>query len=219
MEWADVIEQERGKGYCDELREFVKREYEAGACCPPIEKMFSAFDLTPYGSVKCVILGQDPYHGEKQAMGLSFSVPLGVATPRSLKNVYKELRDEYGYPIPNNGDLTPWAKQGVLLLNSILTVRAHQPGSHARCGWESFTDAVISSLNEKKEPVVFMLWGAKARAKRELVTSARHLVLEAAHPSPYSAGSGFFGCGHFARCNEFLSRNGLAPIDWQIRDV
>ena len=159
------------------------------------------------------------YTEPNQAMGLSFSVEKNVPIPRSLQNIYKELHNELGCYIPNNGDLTHWAQQGVLLLNTILTVRAHAAASHANCGWENYTDAMISALNQKKTPVVFLLWGNKARAKKELITNPSHLILETTHPSPYSAGNGFFGCGHFRKCNEFLEKNGLQPIDWQIQNV
>ena len=219
MEWNQINDQEKSKPYYNNLYDFVKHEYDTTTCYPPFDKILNAFNLTPFENTKCVILGQDPYHGERQAMGLSFSVPTDVAIPRSLQNIYKEIHDEYGYPVPNNGDLTPWAKQGVLLLNSILTVRAHSPASHAACGWENYTDAMISSLNQKTTPVVFMLWGAKAKAKRELITNKQHLILQAPHPSPYSAGSGFFGCGHFKKCNEFLEAHGIEPINWQIENI
>ena len=172
--------------------------------------------ITPFEQVKCVILGQDPYHGPGQAMGLSFSVQKDVAIPRSLQNIYKELKDELNCYIPDNGDLTPWAKQGVLLLNSILSVQAHQAASHKNQGWEEYTDALLAALNQKTQPVVFMLWGAYAKSKKMLITNKKHLILESSHPSPYSASYGFFGCGHFKTCNDFLIENHIEPINWQI---
>lgn len=219
MHWNQIDEQEKTKEYYNKLYNFVENEYKTTTCYPPFEKILNAFNLTPYDAVKCVILGQDPYHGVNQAMGLSFSVMPDVAIPRSLQNIYKELNSELGCTIPNNGDLTKWAKQGVLLLNSILTVQAHKPASHATCGWENYTDAMIAALNEKNTPVVFMLWGNKARSKKSLITNPNHLILETTHPSPYSAGNGFFGCGHFKKCNDFLIQNGLTPIDWQIDNI
>lgn len=166
-----------------------------------------------------MILGQDPYHEPNQAMGLSFSVNDGVTIPRSLKNIYTELQNELGCYIPNNGNLTKWAKQGVLLLNSILTVRAHDAASHAGHGWETYTDNILSALNQRNEPIVFILWGRYARDKKCLITNRNHLILESPHPSPYSADKGFFGCGHFRRCNEFLESHGITPIDWQIENI
>ena len=181
--------------------------------------MFNAFELTPYSKVKVVILGQDPYHNDGQAHGLCFSVKPGTDIPPSLKNIYKELETELGCRIPNNGYLTAWAQQGVLLLNTVLTVRAHQAFSHRGIGWEQFTDAVIESLNKADRPLVFMLWGRPAEQKMKMLDNPRHLILTAAHPSPLSASRGFFGCGHFIKCNEYLKANGLSPIDWQIPDI
>lgn len=217
MNWYDFNEREKKEQYYIDLSDFVDKEYENGTCYPPRDKILNALNLTPYDETKVVILGQDPYHGENQAMGLSFSVPKGEAMPPSLKNIYKELKSEYGYPIPESGDLTSWAKQGVLLLNSVLTVRAHTPASHTNRGWETYTDKILEELNQKDTPVVFLLWGRYARDKKHLITNPTHLILETTHPSPYSAGNGFFGCDHFKKCNEFLVENGLQPIDWQIR--
>ena len=173
-------------------------------------------NLTPFDKVKCVIIGQDPYHEPNQAMGLSFSVPDTTPIPPSLQNIYTELNNEFGYPIPNTGNLTKWAKQGVLLLNAVLTVRAHQAASHRNQGWEQYTDAIIKTLNTKETPVVYLLWGAYARNKKTLITNPQHLILEAPHPSPLSAYRGFLGCGHFKKCNEYLVSKGITPIDWQI---
>ncbi len=219
MNWTTLSNIERQKPYYKGLYEFVENEYATNTCYPPHDKILNAFNLTPYEKVKCVILGQDPYHGEGQAMGLSFSVAPDVAIPRSLQNIYKEIHDELGTYIPDNGDLTSWAKQGVLMLNTILTVRAKTPASHAECGWETYTDAMIKALNDKTTPVVFMLWGNKAKEKKSLITNPNHLILETTHPSPYSAGNGFFGCGHFKTCNEFLVKNGMKPINWQIPNL
>lgn len=216
MDWQILYDTETQKDYFINLKSFVDREYVEHTCFPPRDKVFNALYTTPFHLVKVVILGQDPYHGDGQAMGLSFSVPSGVKAPPSLVNIYKELQNEYGYPIPVSGDLTPWAKQGVLLLNAVLSVRAHQPASHANHGWETFTDAVLSALNDRQEPVVFMLWGRYAKNKKDLITNKQHLILEAAHPSPYSANNGFFGCGHFEKCNHFLQAHDMAPINWNL---
>ncbi len=215
MDWKTIVDVEKNKPYYAELKRRVEEEYKTAQVFPPYNKMFTAFGLTPYEDVKCVILGQDPYHNDGQAMGLSFSVPVGEDIPPSLRNIYKELHNETGFEIPKSGDLTGWAKQGVLLLNAVLTVRAHCPASHASIGWESFTDSIITALNSRREPLVFMLWGNFARSKKKLITNPAHLVLEAAHPSPLSASRGFFGCGHFIKCNEFLKANGQGEIDWQ----
>lgn len=216
MTWQEIHEQERKKTYYCDMYDFIKKEYENGPCFPPFGSIMTAFNMTPFDSVKCVILGQDPYPGPGQAMGMSFSVPDGISLPPSLRNIYREIQDEFGFQMPQAGNLSYWARQGVLLLNTILTVKAHNPGSHAGCGWETYTDTMIRTLNQKPDPVVYMLWGAKARAKKSLVTNKGHLVLEAAHPSPYSADKGFFGCGHFKKCNEFLAQNNMVPIDWHI---
>jgi uracil-DNA glycosylase len=196
------------------LSDFVKSEYKVTKVYPPPKYIFNAFDLCPFEKVKVVILGQDPYHGAKQAHGLSFSVPDGVRVPPSLKNIYKELQADLGTSVPTTGNLERWAQQGVLLLNATLTVRAGQPGSHQKKGWEEFTDAVIRKISDEKEHVVFMLWGNYAKAKRELIDDTKHLVLEAAHPSPYSANIGFFGCKHFSRANEYLEKSGITQIHW-----
>jgi uracil-DNA glycosylase len=181
--------------------------------------VLSAFELTPLDQVKVVIIGQDPYHGDGQAHGLCFSVKPGIDIPPSLKNIYQELHDDLGCYIPDNGYLEKWARQGVLLLNTVLTVRAHQPASHQNKGWEQFTDAIISAVNEVDRPVVFMLWGSPARRKKAMLNNPKHLYLEAPHPSPLSAYRGFFGCRHFSKCNEFLEKNGATPIDWQIENI
>ena len=219
MTWEKLNAAEQQKDYYDKLYDFVTNEYKNNTCYPPFEKILNALNLTPYENVKCVILGQDPYHEPNQAMGLSFSVEPGVTIPRSLQNIYKELHDELGCYIPNNGDLTKWAKQGVLLLNSVLTVRAHKAASHADHGWETYTDAILSELNKKDTPIVFLLWGNFARSKKTLITNPKHLILEATRPSPFSASSGFFGCNHFKKCNDYLTTNGLSPIDWQIENI
>ena len=199
--------------YTAELRSFVDEEYSNHTCFPPRDKIFNALEMC--SEVKCVILGQDPYHDDGQAMGLAFSVPSGVKLPPSLRNIYKEIGLELDRSTQNcDGDLTSWAMQGVLLLNSVLTVRAHAPGSHRGHGWEEFTDNVIRLLDEDVSPKVFMLWGSDAIKKQKLITNEKHLVLTAAHPSPLSAYRGFFGCGHFAKCNEYLVCNGVTPIEW-----
>ena len=186
---------------------------------PPQGDIFNAFHLTPLKEVKVVILGQDPYHNIGQAHGLSFSVKPGVQTPPSLVNIYQELKEDMGCYVPNNGYLVKWAKQGVLMLNTVLTVRAHQANSHRGIGWEIFTDAAIRALNEQDRPIVFLLWGRPAQMKKKMLNNKKHMILEAPHPSPLSAYRGFFGCGHFSKTNEFLKANGLSPIDWQIENI
>lgn len=218
-DWLTALEPEFKKPYYAKLFRFVKKEYETTQVFPPADDIFNAFHLTPLKKVKVVILGQDPYHNDGQAHGLSFSVKPGTDIPPSLMNIYKELHSELGCRVPNNGYLNYWAKQGVLLLNTVLTVRAHQAFSHRGIGWEQFTDAVIRELNKAERPMVFMLWGRPAGEKAKMLDNPHHLVLKAAHPSPLSASRGFFGCGHFARCNEYLESNGLEPIDWQIPDI
>ena len=213
-DWDDLISDEFTKSYYLELREFLKAEYSTRRIYPPMNDIYNALRYTTYGDARVVILGQDPYHGPGQAHGLCFSVKPGIALPPSLKNIFKELADEVGMSMPESGELTGWARQGVLLLNTTLTVREGLPQSHKGHGWEILTDRIISLMNEKQSPVVFMLWGGNARAKRALITNPHHLVLECAHPSPLSAYNGFFGCGHFKRANEFLEGRGLAPIDW-----
>ena len=198
------------------IREFLKREYTHHVVYPDMYDIYNCFKLTPLPQVKAVILGQDPYHNEGQAHGLCFSVQEGVPMPPSLVNIFKELHDELGCTLPRSGDLSKWAKEGVLLLNTALTVRAHQANSHKDCGWTWFTDNVIRIVSERREHVVFILWGANARSKKPLIDASRHLVLECAHPSPLSAYNGFFGCGHFKKANAYLVAHGEAPIDWQL---
>ncbi|MCR5719363.1 MAG: uracil-DNA glycosylase [Lachnospiraceae bacterium] len=217
--WKDVLSPEFSKEYYKELYKFVKSEYENGVVFPPSEKLFEAFHLTDFNDVKVVILGQDPYHNYNQAHGLCFSVMPNVEIPPSLVNIYKELYDDCGCKIPNNGYLVKWAKQGVLMLNTVLTVRAHCPNSHKDKGWEQFTDAAIRALNDCDRPIVFILWGANAIKKKRMLTNKNHLVLEAPHPSPLSSYRGFFGSKPFSRTNAFLEEHGIEPIDWQIEDV
>lgn len=212
--WKKALGDEFVASYWGELSGFVKEQYRQARVYPPPKLIFNAFDLCPFNKVKVVILGQDPYHGVKQAHGLCFSVSDGVRTPPSLQNVYKEIHNDLGLAIPETGDLTHWAQQGVLLLNATLTVRAGEPGSHQKKGWEQFTDAVIKKLSREREHLVFMLWGNYAKAKSEMIDQTKHLVLEAAHPSPYSANSGFFGCNHFSRANEYLKERGEEPVAW-----
>ena len=218
-DWLEAIGGEFRKPYYKELYEFIKKEYSEKLIFPPSEEIFSALHFTPLSKVKAVILGQDPYHGEGQAHGLSFSVRPGTDIPPSLENIYKELHDDCGCYIPNNGYLEKWAKEGVLLLNAVLTVRAHQAFSHSLRGWENLTDAMIKAVDAKDTPVVFMLWGKPAQSKEALLTPGKHLVLKAPHPSPLSAYRGFFGCKHFSKCNEYLIKNGEEPIDWQIENL
>lgn len=212
--WDDILKDEFSSENYQKLREFLKDEYRRFTVYPNMYDIFNAFRLTPYDEVKAVILGQDPYHGEGQAHGLAFSVREGVEIPPSLRNIFKELHDDTGAQIPQSGCLDRWAKQGVLLLNSVLTVRAGMPGSHRGKGWEHITDAAISALNAREKPLAFILWGNFAKEKLPLITNKRHLILQAPHPSPLSAFYGFFGCGHFSKCNEFLKENGVTPIEW-----
>ena len=218
-DWLPVLEPEFRKPYYRELYQFVKEEYQTKQIFPPAEDLFNAFHMTPLSKVKVVILGQDPYHEVGQAHGMCFSVKPGIQTPRSLENIYKELRDDLGCYIPNNGYLVKWAKQGVLLLNTVLTVQAHVAFSHKGKGWEQFTDAAIRSLNEVDRPIVFLLWGRPAQEKKALLNNPKHLIIESAHPSPLSASRGFFGSRPFSKCNRFLEENGIAPIDWQIENI
>jgi len=213
-DWGRLLEGEFAQPYFRELTERIKQEYRSGPCYPPIDRVFTAFRLTPYADVKCVILGQDPYHNPGEAMGLCFSVPDGVAVPPSLQNVFKELKDDLGVTIPASGDLSRWAKRGVLLLNTVMTVAKNRPLSHKGLGWETFTDHVIALLNDHPEPLAFLLWGANARSKKSLITNVRHLVLESAHPSPLSANYGFFGSRPFSRVNRFLESTGRGPVDF-----
>ena len=215
-DWLEPLKEEFKKPYYRDLYQKVNEEYQTQTIYPSSDDLFNAFHFTPLSQVKVVILGQDPYHGEGQAHGLCFSVKKGVEIPPSLVNIYKELHDDLGCSIPDHGYLKKWADQGVLLLNTVLTVRAHQANSHRGIGWEEFTDAAIKILNEQDRPMVFMLWGSPARAKKAMLTNPKHLILETPHPSPLSAYRGFFGCRHFSKCNAFLIKNGLDPIDWQI---
>lgn len=213
--WDAAIGDETGRPYMTALRDFLRQEKAAGhTIYPPEGYRFNALALTPPDKVSVVILGQDPYHGPDQAHGLSFSVREDVALPPSLKNIYKEIEREFGVTMPRKGDLSGWARQGVLLLNATLTVRAAQAGSHQKRGWEPFTDAIIRTLNDRREPIVFMLWGAYAQKKGAFIDRSKHLVLEAVHPSPLSAHRGFFGCGHFRKANDYLAQHGRTPIDW-----
>ncbi len=216
-DWAPVLREEYGKPYYRDLYQFVREEYSKNTIYPPADDIFNAFHLTPLSRVKVVIIGQDPYHEPGQAHGLCFSVQKGVDIPPSLQNIYKELNSDIGFEIPNHGCLTSWAEQGVLLLNAVLTVRAHAAASHQNKGWETFTDAVIRAVNDVDRPVVFMLWGGFARSKKAMLTNPKHLVLEAPHPSPLSAYRGFFGCKHFSQANAFLEKNGVEPVDWTIQ--
>lgn len=218
-DWLLSIGEELKKTYYKDLCQFVKKEYGEHKIYPSSEDVFNAFHYTPLSQVKVVILGQDPYHNDGQAHGLCFSVKPQVDIPPSLVNIYKELQSDLGCFIPDHGYLEHWARQGVLLLNTVLTVRAHQANSHKGKGWEKFSDAVIQAVNEKQEPVVFLLWGKPAMQKKKMLTNKIHLVLEAPHPSPLSAYRGFFGCKHFSKTNEFLMNNGQAPIDWQIKNL
>ena len=218
-DWLDAIGGEFRKNYYKELYQFVKDEYSRYVIYPNSEDIFNAFHFTPLSKVKAVILGQDPYHGAGQAHGLCFSVQPGVKIPPSLVNIYKELQDDLGCYIPNNGYLKKWADQGVLMLNTVLTVRAHSANSHQGKGWEQFTDAVIHAVNEQDRPIVFILWGRPAQTKKPMLTNPKHLVLEAPHPSPFSASRGFFGSRPFSKTNEFLQKNGVESIDWQIENI
>lgn len=215
-DWLEPLSSEFKKPYYRELHQKVIDEYNSTLVYPPADDLFNAFHLTPFHQVKAVILGQDPYHGDNQAHGLCFSVQKGVDIPPSLVNIYQELHDDLGCSIPNHGHLVKWAEQGVLLLNTVLTVRAHQAYSHRGIGWEEFTDAVIKILNEQNRPIVFILWGKPAQAKKKMLNNPHHLILEAPHPSPLSAYRGFFGSRPFSQTNEFLEKNGAEPIDWQI---
>jgi uracil-DNA glycosylase len=214
--WKKVLQEEFDKPYFEEIVNFLKIEKSQGKVIyPPGPLIFNAFDKTPFNKVKVVLLGQDPYHGAGQAMGLSFSVPDGVKPPPSLVNIFKELSKDVGIPVPQTGNLSKWAEQGVLLLNASLSVRANEPNSHAKIGWHIFTDAVIQKISELKQHVVFLLWGAFARQKQTLIDPSRHLVLQTAHPSPYSADK-FFGCGHFCKTNDYLVRHGIDPVNWSL---
>lgn len=215
--WDEVLKDEFTSEYYLKIREFLKKEYFSNTIFPPMNDIFNAFKYTDFDDVKCVILGQDPYHGYGQAHGLCFSVKQGIKPPPSLINIYKEQKTDLGIDQPlGNGDLTKWAEQGVLLLNTVLTVRQAQPNSHKGIGWETLTDNVIKILNEQTTPIVFILWGANSRAKKKLITNKNHLIIESAHPSPLSAYNGFFGSKPFSKTNDFLIKNGREPINWQL---
>ena len=215
-EWDELLKGEFEKEYYKKLRGFLAREYSTARIFPDMYDIFNALKYTSYNDVKAVIIGQDPYHGEGQAHGLCFSVKKGIEPPPSLKNMFKELNEDIGMEIPNHGQLTKWAEQGVLLLNAVLTVRSGEANSHKGRGWEIFTDRIIELLNNREKPIVFILWGANARQKKALVTNPIHKILEAAHPSPLSAYNGFFGCRHFSKTNEILTAFGETPIDWSL---
>ena len=214
--WRRILSEEFEADYFKGLREFLKEEVKKNTIYPPGQLIFSAFNHTPFNRVKVVILGQDPYHGPGQAHGLCFSVSDGIPQPPSLVNIFKEINRDLGFPIPSSGNLIPWAEQGILLVNAILTVRANMAGSHQNKGWERFTDAVIKSLSEKRRDIIFLLWGNYAQAKEDLIDTSRHHIMKAAHPSPLSASRGFFGCSHFSRTNQILVDLGLKEIDWKL---
>ena len=216
-EWDELLKEEFEKDYYLNLRSFLATEYKNNRIYPDMYDIFNALKYTSYNDVKVVILGQDPYHGEGQAHGLCFSVKKGVKKPPSLVNIYKEIESDIGVKMPEHGELTDWAKQGVLLLNTTLTVREATPNSHKGKGWEIFTDKVIELLNKREKPIVFILWGSNARSKKAIITNPIHKILETVHPSPLSAYGGFFGCKHFSQTNEFLKQNGLAEINWEIK--
>lgn len=218
-DWDDILHDEMQKTYFQELMQVLKQEYEEHTIYPPQELLFTALKLTPYRETRVVILGQDPYHGAGQAHGLSFSVMPGVRIPPSLRNIYAELKEDMDVPIPNHGSLLHLAAQGVLLLNTVLTVREGQPGSHKKLGWENFTDTIMQKLNERNEPMVFILWGNHAQQKGAFIDQSRHKVIQSMHPSPLSAYRGFFGSRPFSQANQFLESNGLAGIDWFIPDI
>ena len=219
-DWLITVNEEIKKPYYKELDDFIKEEYSKSVVYPTADNIFTAFHLTPLSEVKVLILGQDPYHGENQAHGLSFSVlPSQKRIPPSLQNIYKELHEDLGCYIPNNGYLKKWADQGVLLLNTVLTVRAGEANSHRKRGWEKFTDAIIEEVNKQDRPIVYMLWGKPAQSKIPMLTNPKHLILTAHHPSPLSAYRGFFGCKHFSKANHFLQSHGVEPIDWQIENI
>ncbi|MGO0966037.1 uracil-DNA glycosylase [Clostridioides difficile] len=218
-DWDELLKEEFEKDYYLNLRKFLIEEYKTRQIFPNMHNIYEALKHTSYKDTKVLILGQDPYHGDNQAHGLAFSVQPQVKTPPSLLNMYKELKDDLGCFIPNNGYLMPWADQGVLLLNTALIVRAHEANSHKNKGWEIFTDRVISILSEREDPVIFVLWGSNARKKVELIDTSKHYILEAPHPSPLSASKGFFGCKHFSKINEILKKLGKEPINWQIENI
>lgn len=215
-DWDSVLADEFKKDYFLEIKDFVDEEYESKTVYPPYEEIFNAFKLTPLSDVKVVILGQDPYHEPGQAHGLAFSTPEGRPIPKSLKNIFKEINEEYDYPVPESGCLESWAKQGVFLLNTVLTVEKGNANSHSKCGWQTFTDNVIKILDGQAQPIVFLLWGKQAEKKKELINNPNHLVLVTSHPSPFSARRGFFGSNHFKLANEFLKENKKEEIDWKL---
>lgn len=215
-EWDEILKDEFQSDYYAQIRETLKQEYASHEIYPPMQDIFNALRYTSYSDVKAVLLGQDPYHGPGQAHGLCFSVRPGVAPPPSLQNIFKELQSDMGLPAPHSGCLIPWAKEGVLMLNTTLTVRRGQANSHSKIGWTKFTDAIIQKFNDHEQPIVFLLWGSNARSKKVLITNPNHLILETVHPSPLSAHQGFFGSRHFSQCNEFLMAHGIAPIDWTL---
>ncbi len=215
-DWDLALKEEFEKEYFQKIMEFIDEEYNTKTVYPPYDEIFNAFKLTPLSNVKVVVLGQDPYHEEGQAHGLAFSTPEGRPIPRSLKNIFKEINAEYGYPIPQSGCLESWANQGVFLLNTVLTVEDGNANSHSKCGWQTFTDNVIGILNNQNQPIVFLLWGKQAEKKKELITNPNHLVLITSHPSPFSARRGFLGCGHFKLANEYLAKNNIDEINWRL---
>ena len=217
--FREILDEESKKDYMINLKKFIDSEYATKTIFPARENIMNAMRYTPYEKVRVVIVGQDPYHGVGEAHGLSFSVQPGIKTPPSLVNIFKELNRDLGCYIPNNGCLVKWAKEGVLLLNSVLTVEKDKPGSHRGKGWEIFTDTVIKALNEKEEPIVFLLWGSYAKEKAGYITNPKHLVLKTSHPSPFSVRNGFDGCSHFSKANDFLKTNGIEPVDWQIENI
>ncbi len=217
--FKEIIEEESKKDYYIKLHEFIDNEYKTKTIFPPRENIFFALKNTPYEYVKVVIIGQDPYHREGEAHGMCFSVNPGISVPPSLQNIYKELHRDLGLKIPNNGYLLKWARQGVLMLNSVLTVEKDKPASHQGKGWEIFTDRIIEEINKKDTPVVFLLWGSFAKKKQALITNPIHLILTSSHPSPFSVKYGFDGCSHFSKTNAFLKKNNMAEIDWQIEDI
>ena len=217
--WLEALKDEFEKPYIAEIKQYLLREKQSGKTVyPPGSLIFNAFNLTPFNKVKVVILGQDPYHGAGQAHGLCFSVPKGIAQPPSLVNIFKEIKDDLGIAPPNHGNLEHWAKQGVLLLNAFLTVRANEPASHSKIGWEHFTNAVIKKLSEEKDGLIFLLWGRFAQNKESLIDDFKHHILKAAHPSPFSVHNGFYGCKHFSKTNQILENKGLEPIDWNLNE-
>jgi len=214
--WKEILQEQFNSSYFISIKEFLVEEKQKFTVYPPGSLIFNAFNLTPFNAARVVIIGQDPYHGAGQAHGLCFSVPRGISVPPSLVNIFKEINEDLGIPVPKHGNLEKWARQGVLLLNATLTVRANQAGSHQKKGWETFTDAVISQLSKQRVGLVFLLWGKFAQDKESLIDTQKHYILKAAHPSPYSAYNGFFGCRHFSRTNEILRRHGLPEIDWSV---